>query len=145
MQQHRRDFIKLTTAGAAGLMLARPGRALAAWPASGKLQINPAIDNMKVVACVDPAMMKSKPSSMKVAAINTASDYARIKANMDAMAMELAGKGCPEDAWKTIFRSSKPWADTLVAVKVNAGSEGCIARLAVLQKFSDIFLAWGMK
>ena len=145
MKHHRRDFLKLTTAGATGLVLARPRLAHAAWPANGTMEINPEISNMRVVACVDPKMMKSTPTSTSVAGVNDAADWPRIQANMDVMAMQLANKDCAEDAWKTIFRSGKDWAQTVVAVKVNAGSTGCIARLAVLQKFSNIFLSWGVK
>jgi hypothetical protein len=145
MQQPRRDFLKLTTAGAAGLVLTGSRRAHAAWPSSGKLDINPAISNMRVVACVDTAMMKSTPTSMAFATQNAAVDYARVQANMDNMAMTLADKTTADEAWKTIFRSGKDWASTVVAIKVNAGEAQNTARLAVLQKFSNLFVGWGVK
>ena len=47
----------------------------------------------------------------------TAVDTARVQANLDAMAMALAGKCTPDEAWKTIFRSSRPWATTVVAIR----------------------------
>ena len=145
MRRERRDFLKLTTAGATGLALARPRYARAAWPASGKLEINPDISNMRVVACVDPKMMKSVPSSMTFETQNAAVDWERVQANMDAMAVALAQKGTAEEAWKTIFRSSKPWADTVVAVKVNSGEPMNTARLAVLQKLSNVFVGYGVQ
>ena len=108
MKKERRDFLKITTAGAAGLALTRSTPALAAWPSSGTMEINPAISNMRVVACVDTAMMKSVPTSMTFETQNAAVDYARLQANMDAMAMSLAQKGTADEAWKTIFRLPPP-------------------------------------
>jgi hypothetical protein len=145
MKQERRDFLKLTTVGATGLALGRARFAQAAWPASGKLEINPAISNMRVVACVDAKMMKSVPSSMTFETQNAAVDYARVQANMDAMAMELAQKSTAEEAWKTIFRSGKAWTDTVVAVKVNSGEPKNTARLAVLQKLSRVLTGYGVQ
>jgi anaerobic selenocysteine-containing dehydrogenase len=57
MQEQRRDFLKITAAGAAGLALARAKRAFAAWPSTGTLAVNPTISNMRVVGCVDTKMM----------------------------------------------------------------------------------------
>jgi hypothetical protein len=145
MKKERRDFLKLTTTAATGLALVRANRAYAAWPASGTMDINPAIPNMRVVGLVDTAMMKSVPSSMTLEAQNAAVDWPRVQANMDAMAMALAQKSTADEAWKTIFRSSKDWAATVVAVKVNASESKNTARLAVLQKFSSIFTGWGVK
>ena len=53
MQNQRRDFLKITAAGAAGLALARADKAFAAWPATGTLAVNPTISNMRVVSCYD--------------------------------------------------------------------------------------------
>jgi Domain of unknown function (DUF362) len=148
MKKERRDFLKLTTAGATGLtglMLVKPRLAHAAWPATGTTDLNPAVSNMRVVSCVDTAMMKSVPSSMTFDTQNAAVDWARVQANMDAMAMSLTQKSTPDDAWKTIFRSSKDWASTVVAIKVNAGEAKNTARLAVLQKFSNLFTGWGVQ
>jgi hypothetical protein len=145
MQKQRRDFLKLTTAGATGLVLAGSRDAHAAWPSSGKLEINPDISNMRVVACVDKAMMKSTPTNMTFDTQNAAVDYPRVQANMDAMAMTLSQKDTPDEAWKNIFRTSKDWADTLVAIKVNAGESKNTARLAVLQKFSNTLVGFGVQ
>jgi hypothetical protein len=145
MREERRDFLKLTAAGATGLALARSNRAYAAWPSSGTLELNPAIPNMRVVACVDTAMVKSVPANMTFETQNAAIDYARVQANMDAMAMTLAQKSTAEEAWKTIFRSSRDWASTVVAIKANAGEPKNAARLAVLQKLSNLFTGWGVK
>lgn len=145
MKKERRDFLKVTTVGATSLVLLRSKPARAAWPATGKMEINPDIGNMRVVACVDEKMMKSVPTSMTFTTQNAAVDTARVHANMDAMAMALTQKGSPDEAWRTIFRSSKEWASTVVAIKVNAGESKNTARLAVLQKFSNIFTGWGVQ
>jgi len=145
MTHERRDFLRLTAAGATGLALGRARFAHAAWPTSGKLEINPAISNMRVVACVDPKMVKSVPTTMAFDTQNAAVDWARAQANMDAMAMALAQKSTADEAWKTIFRSGKAWADTVVAVKVNSGEPKNTARLAVLQKLSNILTGYGVQ
>jgi hypothetical protein len=145
MKKERRDFLKITTVGATGLALARSAPARAAWPSSGTMEINPDISNMRVVGLVDTAMMKSVPASMTFDTQNAAVDWPRVQANLDAMAMALAQKDTPDEAWKTIFRSSRAWADTVVAVKVNAGESRNTARLAVLQKLSNLFVGWGVQ
>ncbi|MBN2576304.1 MAG: DUF362 domain-containing protein [Deltaproteobacteria bacterium] len=145
MKKERRDFLKVTAAGATGLALGRARQAQAAWPTNGKMEINPDIGNMRVVGLTDPKMMKSVPSNMTFATQNDAVDWPRVQANMDAMAVALTQKSTADEAWKTVFRSSKPWADTVVAVKVNAGEARNTARLAVLQKFSNLFVDWGVK
>jgi hypothetical protein len=112
-------FLKVATVGVTGLALVRANRALAAWPASGTMDINPDISNMRVVACKDTAMITGTPTSMTFENENVVIDSARVHANMDAMAMQLADKGTVDEAWKTIFRSSKAWSSTRVAIKVN--------------------------
>jgi len=143
MQKPRRDFLKITAAGAAGLAIARADKAMAAWPGTGTLAVNPNISNMRVVACVDPKMMKT-PANMSFAAENAAVDAARLQANMDAMAMQLANQPSADAAWKAIFRSSKPWASTKVAIKVNAIENKNMARVAVVQKFCTVLAGLGV-
>ena len=144
MQNQRRDFLKITAAGAAGLALARADRALAAWPGTGTLAVNPNISNMRVVACVDTKMLKTALTSMTFAAENAAVDTARVQANMDAMAMQLANQTTADAAWKAIFRSSKAWNATKVAIKINTIEPKNQARIAVVQKFCNIFLGFGV-
>ena len=145
MKKERRDFLKITTVGATGLALGRANHAYAAWPSSGTTDLNPAIPNMRVVACVDKAMVKSVPSPMTFENQNAGIDNAQVQANMDAMAMTLANKSTPEEAWKTIFSSSKDWPSTVVAIKVNGGEGKNTAHLAILQKLSNMFVGWGVK
>jgi hypothetical protein len=143
MQKQRRDFLKITAAGAAGLALARTNRAFAAWPSTGTLAVNPNISNMRVVACYDTKMMTT-PTSTTFAPENAAVDSARVQANMDAMAMQLANQPTADAAWKAIFRSGKAWASTRVAIKVNTIEPMNMARLAVLQKFCTVFAGFGV-
>jgi len=144
MQNQRRDFLKITAAGAAGLALARADRAFAAWPATGTLAVNSAIDNMRVVACVDTKMLKTALTNPTFASENAAVDSARVQANMDAMAMQLANQTTADAAWKAIFRSSKAWNATKVAIKINTIEPKNQARIAVVQKFCQLFLGFGV-
>ena len=144
MQVRRRHFLKMTAVGATGLALGRARPAFAAWPASGTLDINPDISNLRVVACVDTAMMKSKPTGTTFAAENAVMDSARVQADMDAMAMQLANASSADAAWKTIFRSSKPWASTIVAIKVNVTEPQNMPRVAVIEKICRVFASLGV-
>jgi len=144
MEKLRRDFLKITAAGAAGLALARADKAFAAWPSTGTLAVNPTISNMRVVGCVDPKMFKSPPVQMTFAAENALVDAARVQANMDAMAMQLANETTADAAWRAIFRSSKAWAATKVAIKVNSIESKNMARVAVVQKFCTMLAGFGV-
>ena len=143
MHQQRRDFLRMTAAGAAGLALVRADKAHAAWPGTGTLAINPDISNMRVVSCVDPQML-STPKSTTFAAENAAVDACRVHANMDAMAMQLADKTTADDAWKTIFRPKKDWASAIVAIKVNVTEPANMPRVAVVEKFCRVFAGLGV-
>jgi hypothetical protein len=144
MQKQRRDFLKITAAGAAGLALTRADRAFAAWPGTGTMAVNPNIDNMRVVGCVDTKMMKSTPA-MSFAAENAAVDSARLQANMDAMAMQLANQPTADAAWKAIFTTGKSsWAATKVAIKINSLEPKNTAHIAILQKFCSILAGYGV-
>lgn len=144
MRKQRRDFLKLATVGTAGLAWLRTRPAMAGWPGSGNIAINPKISNMRVVACNDSAMMKNTPTSMSFASENAAVDAARVQANMDAMAIQLTEAASADDAWKTIFRSGKPWPSTIVAIKVNTIEPKNMARVAVIEKFCRIMVGFGV-
>lgn len=142
----RRQFLKISSLGATGLILGgRASSAFGAWPSSGTLAINPNISNMRVVGCVDPTMMKSKPTSMTFSAENAVVDSARVSANLDAMAMQLAKASTADAAWSTIFRSGRAWASTLVAIKVNTLEPKNMARVAVLQKLVSVLRKLGVQ
>jgi len=96
---------------------------------------------MLVVGCYDTKMMKTTPTAMTFAAQNTAIDTARLQANMDAMAMQLANQTTADAAWKAIFRSGKAWNATKVAIKVNSLETKNMAHIAIVQKFCTILAA----
>ena len=143
----RRDFLKTAAAGAAGAMGLSALRfdklfaqSTGGW-VSG-MQVNPAIDNMRVVCCHDTNMLTSTPPNSTWANQNTAVNASLVASNMDEMAMQLAQKATAADAWKAIFRSSKPWASTTVAIKVNAilGASGNHPRVAIVKKICDVLV-----
>jgi hypothetical protein len=144
----RRDFLKTAAAGAAGavaLSTLRFDRAFAqttgGW-VSG-MQVNPNIDNKRVVCCYDTKMLTSTPATT-FAAQNAAVDSAKVASNLDQMAMQLAQKTTATEAWATIFRTgaNKTWATTKVAIKTNAilGTNGNHPRVAVIKKICDVFV-----
>ena len=143
----RRDFFKAAAAGAAGAMgigALRFDKLFAQTSDVGwvnGMQINPAIDNLRVICCHDTKMLTSNPAT-SFTAQNAAVDANLVSSNLDQMAMLLANKTVAADAWSTIFRSSKPWASTKVAIKVNAilGVNGNHPRVAVVKKIVDVFV-----
>jgi hypothetical protein len=145
MRKERRAFLKLAAgAGVAGVTLGRTRFARAAWPKTGTLEINPNISNTLVVACKDEAMVKGTPTSTTFAAQTSAVESARVAANLDAMAMRLANATTPDAAWKAIFRSSKPWASTRVAIKINVTETRNMPRLAVVEKVCRVIASLGV-
>ena len=89
----RRDFLKTAAAGAAGavaLSTLRLDRAFAqtagGWTSG--MQVNPNIDNKRVVCCYDTTMLTSTPAT-SFAAQNAAVDSAKVASNLDQMAMQL--------------------------------------------------------
>jgi hypothetical protein len=88
-------------------------------------------------------MMKSTPQTT-FAAENAAVDAARLQANMDAMAMQLAQVDTADAAWKAIFRSGKDWAATKVAIKINSLEPANAAHIAIVQKFCTVLAGLGV-
>ena len=141
--QKRRNFLKTAAAGAMGITAIKFDKVFASsggWT-TGK-QINPNIDNKRVICCYDTKMLKSTPTAYSMAVQNSTTDEAKIAANLDDMAMRLAQKTTATEAWKTIFSSSKPWASTKVAIKVNAiiPSNGNHPRVAIIKKICDVLV-----
>jgi hypothetical protein len=106
------------------------------------LQVNPAIDNRRVVCCHDVNMLTSNPVNSTMASQNAPVNANLVASNLDQMAMQLAQKPTATEAWSTIFRSSKSWANTKVAIKTNAiqGSTGNHPRVALIKKICDVFI-----
>jgi hypothetical protein len=145
--QKRRDFLKTAAVGAAGavgLGALRIERVFAQTTGGwvDGMQINPAIDNKRVICCHDTTMLTTTPANTSFTSQNTAVDATKVAANLDEMAMQLAQKTTATDAWSTIFRSSKPWASTKVAIKTNAilGINGNHPRVAIIKKICDVFV-----
>jgi hypothetical protein len=148
----RRKFLKISAGGAAGMLI----NGMSAENAAAKtlqdpltiwedgMQINPAIDNLRVVCCHDPSMVQNNPLSWTIEGQNDPVISEKVYENMDKMAIALAGLEIedPEDiaanaaaAWATIFQKpeDKEWADVNVAIKINTVPRNW-ARLAVISK-----------
>ncbi len=148
----RRDFLKAAAAGIAGLSAARADTLLStkstAW--TSRQAINPAIDNMKVVCCYDTAMLKPNATTTNFSSQNNAVNASTVYANLDEMARQLTAKPnqpllSASDAWKAIFRSSKAWTDTKVAIKVNAVCLSNMPRIAVVAKLCNVLSGFGVQ
>lgn len=125
----RRNFLELSAGAAVGSGLVTPvlGKATAFQ------QINPAIPNSRTVCCIDENMVTNPSSSGTFSAQNGAVATETVYANMDAMAMMLAGKSSASEAWGTIFqRGAKQWSELKVAIKVNCQVEKGTAHAAVI-------------
>lgn len=107
--------------------------------------INPDIDNLKVVSCHDLKMISGN-FAPGFSNQNLIIDSAKVEANLDAMAMELAGKPDPASAWATIFRkpSAKGWKDVRCALKVNCINTRNMPRVAVVGKVCKELIALGV-
>jgi hypothetical protein len=143
----RRDFLKTAAVGAAGAMglsALRFDKVLAqstgGW--SSGMQVNPTIDNKRVICCHDVNMLTGNPANTTFTAQNNAVNASVIASNLDEMAKQLAQKTTAAEAWSTIFRSSKQWASTKVAIKTNGiqGSTGNHPRVAIIKKICDVFI-----
>jgi hypothetical protein len=137
-QPERRDFLKSCAGGAIGVIAAgtigsKAHAGSSAW--TDKKVINPEIDNLRVVCCHDPDMVTGVPTGSSMEAQNAPVVKETVQANLDAMAMSLAQKDTPLEAWRTIFRKpeTKDWSAVKAAVKVNCISENH-PRLAIVDK-----------
>ncbi len=147
-EQRRREFLKTAAAASAiGMTATTVDKSFAqatgstlAWTAG--MQINPAIDNKRVICCHDTNMLTETPPNTSWANQNSSVNASVVSANLDAMAMQLSQQATPTSAWAAIFRSSKPWASTQVAIKTNgiSGLSGNHPRVAVIKKICDVFV-----
>lgn len=149
-KQNRRDFLKLSAAGAAafsmgGFLVKNAGAATGlAWPDTGSLAINPAIDNLRVVVCNDPSMITGTALGT-FQSFNNAIDVTKLQADMDKMAIALAQQSDAKTAWATIFRkpAGKTWAQVNVAIKVNTVDPNDNPRLSIIDKICRTLNAIG--
>jgi hypothetical protein len=114
IQEGRRDFLKASAAGAAGLAISGASTGMAATSSSAGawtdgMQVHPTINNLRVVCAHDA----------RLANINTYNDDAVANELMDKLAVALAQKHTPDEAWASIFRkpASKTWAQVKVGLK----------------------------
>jgi hypothetical protein len=149
----RRNFIKSSAAVAAGLTIGGGmGKAFAqsnqgVW--QDGMQINPEIDNLDIVICHDPEMLGDLPESWNPVSQNRMVNKERVQNNLDLMARVLARQKNPdittvEEAWRTIFRSSRPWEETRAAIKVNAINDRNSGRVAIVDKMCRVLNALGV-
>jgi hypothetical protein len=127
--QSRRNFLKASTA--AGALLAQGGlHKVFSAPSAGwtnGMQVNPLIDNLRVAYASDPVvgtghMLKGTTYSNWANAQGNSIDQIVVTANMGKLAMALAKKSSPDEAWAAIFQkpSGKTWDKVTAAIKVNA-------------------------
>jgi Domain of unknown function (DUF362) len=146
----RRGFLKMTAGGVAGLSLINMEKALAspaAW--TNKMPINPDIDNMKVICCYDTNMLKTGSVMTNFTSQNNAVNTNQVYANLDDMACRLAASSSlpaptADQAWRKIFRSSKTWANTKVAIKVNCVNLYFMPRIAIVAKLCSVLNGFGV-
>jgi hypothetical protein len=135
----RRNFLKTGIGSAAAIITGRKtwSRPLA----TAQKVINPEIDDLSVVCCKDPGMVTGNPLRWNtIADQNEFVVTEKVQRNMDGMAMALAQKSTPEEAWATIFQkpAHKQWNEVKVAIKANCKTRSGVPknnpRLAVLDK-----------
>jgi hypothetical protein len=151
---NRRDFLKKTAVGTAGLTaglsLLKPGKAAAAATATGwtpGMAVNPNISNLRVVSMFDPAMITNPALSAW-----TVDDYVNavsasvISTDMDNLAMWLSQKTTPAAAWSTIFQlpAGKTWATVNVAIKINTCNTMNEPRVPVIGKICSVLNGLGV-
>jgi hypothetical protein len=144
----RREFLQASAAGLGALASGRFAAAATSGSAGGwkeGMQINPAIDNLRVVNCFDPAMIAADPVTWDVVSQNAPVAATKVRANLDAMACALAQKATAAEAWPVIFRKpeGKAWADVKVALKPN-GSGHNNTRVAVIDAVCRVLMGFGV-
>lgn len=109
------------------------------------MRINPAIDNLRVVNCYDPAMITADPKNWDIVSQNAPVVAEKVRANMDSMACALAQKALPSEAWAAIFRKpeAKNWSTVKVAIKPN-GSCNNNTRVAIIDAVCSALMGLGV-
>jgi len=134
----RREFIKSTVIGTAGTLLSSATAYSAKKASSGwqdGMQINPNIDNLRVVCCHDPDMVSSNPLLFSFKNQNDSVRKEKVQANLDEMAKALAQEQDAATAWKTIFQlPNKPLNTVRAAIKVNCIETNQMPRIAIVGK-----------
>jgi hypothetical protein len=153
VNKNRRQFLKTSVAAATGVSVAGVSvekifAAPAAWAAG--MQINPNVDNLRVVCVTDTTMTTGIPTKWDAATQNSKVVRDRIHANMDAMAIKLVepkkAGATADEAWKLIIRlpANKTWDQVKVAFKVNCLEKNLCTRFAVIEKLCLVLNGWGV-
>jgi hypothetical protein len=114
------------------------------------MQINPDIDNLRVVACRDPAMENTQPLLWDTVTQNNVVNAAKVSDVLDAMARTLAQKTDTQLAWGTILKKpdAKSWQNVQAAIKVNCSgldpTTGLHPRAAVIDKICRVLNGFGV-
>jgi len=130
----RRNFLKTSAIGAAGLAVIGPGlkKSSAANITTNLVnlsatQINKDVDNLRVAYITDSTMVRSPnypgwDSFNNPTNTTTGVNYTVVESNMDKLACALANKTNASDAWALLLKipSTKTWATAKAAIKVNA-------------------------
>lgn len=143
----RRTFIK-NSALLTLLSSVNPGKLFAVPKNSGwepKRQVNPQIDNMRVVCAVNQSIITKNPLSWQPEEQNAVVSTSEVDRTLDSIAVSLSQKSDPRQAWSTIFQKpqEKQWQDLKVAIKVNCNSKNN-ARVAIISKICRELNALGV-
>jgi len=155
----RREFLKTTAAGGAGLILSD---SVVNTVLGGEqktvtrgVEINPKINNLRVVYVEDSTMLANGTSTTfgTFSAANTKVNADKVKANMDKMACALANEADIKKAWETIFQkpAAKNWADVLIAIKPNCaagstdGQSYPHAVIPIINAVCNVLIGFGAK
>lgn len=155
----RRNFLKATAAGGAGLIVS-DGILKTAFSKEESvsrrgIEINPNINNLRVVYIEDSAMLENGTSTTfgTFSAANDKVDADKVKENMDKIACALANNADVQTAWETIFQkpANKDWGDLKIAIKPNcaAGSSNGQsyphALIAIINTVCNVLIGFGAK
>jgi hypothetical protein len=145
----RRKFLSAAAAGMAAMTSAKVFPVLGeecagAWV--NGMRINPAIDNLRVVNCFDPGMIKEDPKKWDPISQNAPVVAEKVRTNINAMACALAQKPSPSEAWALIFRKpeTKQWPEVKVAIKPNASMQNN-SRVAIIDAICEALMGLGVK
>jgi TAT (twin-arginine translocation) pathway signal sequence len=160
--ESRRNFLKASAAGAAGLAMIGPGaKKAAAAPVTTALvnlsttPINQNIDNLRVAWITDQAVMNTNHHWPQWDGFNNPSpaanttdavvNYSVVATDMDKLAGALANTHSAATAWDTIFKipATKTWATAKAAIKVNTFS-GLFPSVAIVAKICNVLVGKGM-
>ena len=160
--ESRRNFLKASAAGAAGLAILGPSaKKASAVPITAKLiplnttPINVDIDNLRVAWITDQAVMNANhhwpgwdgfnTTTPAAGTANAVVNYSVVATDMDNLARALANKTTTAAAWDTIFKipTTKTWATAKAAIKVNTFS-GLFPSVAIVAKICNVLIGKGM-